>query len=106
LCRDQRRPRRLGFSSHQLVGEHLETIERSEVARELRRQLLLPDDSLGDSRLLGRTPEPTPGASTCAFQIDGGDVACRCHEAIQLDLGRLSHRGHPNRFFRLSRPTF
>jgi len=78
LCRDQRRPRRLRFTLPQLVREHLETIECGEVARELRRQLLLLDDRLGDSRLLGRAPEPIPGALPCAFQVDGGDVPCRC----------------------------
>ncbi len=95
-----------GSARVELVHEHLEAIEGGEIADELRRQLLLLDDQLGNSGLLGCAPEPVPRPLPCAFEIDGGDVARRRGNAFDLEVGRLHHHDHPNRFFRLSRPTF
>ena len=88
------------------MHERLEAVEGGKVADELRRQLLLLDDQLGNLRLLRRAPEPVPRPLPRAFEIDGGDVTRRHGQALDLEVGRVRHLDHPNRFFRLSRPTF
>ena len=106
LRSDERGARGFRFDSSELAHERLEAIEGGEVADELRRQLLLFDDQLGNLRLLRRAPEPVPRPLPRAFEIDGGDVARRQGNAFDLEVGRLRRHDHPNRFFRLSRPTF
>ncbi len=106
LCANERGACGIRLDASKLAHEHFEPIERAEVAQELRRELFLLDDELGNAGLLGRAPEPVPGAQARALEIDGGDVAGRRDHALECKARDVHHLLQPNRFFRLSRPAF
>ena len=91
LRRDERGLRRFRIGASELTDENFESVERSQVAEELRRQPLLFDDVLRDAWPLRRVPEPAPGLLACALQIDGGDVAGRRRRKIHRKFEGFDH---------------
>ena len=98
--------RRFRIGAGELAHENFESVERSQITNELRCQQLLFDNVYRDSRSLRRAPEPTPGISASALQIDDGDISGRSRRKVQLKAGTVDHAAQPKRFFRASRLVF
>ena len=94
------------IGADELTDQNFESVERSQIAKELRCQLLLFDNVFRDTWSLRRAPEPTPGSLACALQIDDGDVPGRRQRKIQSNSGASIISRLPKRFLRASRPVF
>src|ERR1700688_2119000 len=91
LRRDERGLRRFRIGAGELTHENFESVERSQITNELRCQQLLFDNVFRDSWSVRRAPEPTPGSSACAVQIDGGDIPGRRRRKIHSKIEGFDH---------------
>ena len=90
----------------ELRGELVQTVECVQVAEKLRRQTLVIDNLLGNARPVRVLRETCPCATSCALQVDRGDLPIRRRWTAIVEIRDGAHAGTPKRVVRLSRPVF
>src|SRR5262249_2326660 len=115
-CRGEAMHRRSDFSfdkrcakrlvpAGELRGEHLQTVERVQVAKKLRCKTLLVDNRFGNA-FEGRVLRETcPCTTARTLQVDRGDLAVGREWTGIVMFHECSHFATPKRGFRLSRPV-
>src|SRR5215470_19414037 len=91
--------------ARKLRGECLQTVERIQIAKILRRQTLLVDNRLGragEARVLGKA---RPCATARAVKVDRGDLPVGRGWIRKIKSDDCTHVAPPKRDFKLSRPV-
>ena len=88
---NHRGTRRRGVQSAELFAKCFHTIECCQIARKLRGQLFVFENSLRDAGALRILIMPAPGPQACTIQVDHGDLAVGCLETLVIEHRRFGH---------------